>query len=241
MAIPRDALPDLRRAASAGLLDLDGSGPASRDAVRARETLLEPRFGTVAWSVPPGYRALLAEHNRLHCRREEDEDEREFVLVDEEELVELNAELVHLPEGVGREPGRDLSTDHLVGFAGAGDEAVWCFDVTKPGADGEYPVYYHHQDEPRARYAADGAWVEQADAVPDFPSFAAWFEAMAGAFTSARPPAWFDEMGTPALVRLARDGIFRAGGRPLPGGPLVSWVAATSGPDGRPGAPAHRR
>ncbi|MFJ3792247.1 SMI1/KNR4 family protein [Kitasatospora sp. NPDC090091] len=213
MAIPHDALLDLRRAASAGLLDLDGAEPASRDAVRVRETLVAPHFGTVAWSVPPSYRALLAEHNRLHCRREEDDREREFVLVDEGELVELNAELVHLPEGVSREPGRYLSTDHLVGFAEAGYEAVWCFDVAQPGEDGEYPVYYHHQDEPRARHLADGGWEEQADAVPDFPSFAAWFEAMAAAFTAAQPPAWLDEMGTPALVWLARDGIFRAGGQ----------------------------
>ncbi|MFI9332119.1 SMI1/KNR4 family protein [Kitasatospora sp. NPDC052868] len=213
MAILRDALLGLRQAALAGLLDLDGSDPASRDAVRARETLLEPHFGTVAWSVPPSYRALLAEHNRLHCRREEDDREREFVLVDEGELVGLNAELVHMPEGVGREPGRYLSTNHLVGFAEAGYEAVWCFDVAQPGGDGEYPVYYHHQDEPRARCLADGAWEVKADAVPDFPSFTAWFEAMAAAFTSARPPAWFDEMGTPALVWLGRDGIFQAGGQ----------------------------
>ncbi|GAB0108101.1 hypothetical protein JMUB6875_71080 [Nocardia sp. JMUB6875] len=207
MAITRDALSKLRRAASAGLLDLDGTGPASEEAVRARETLLEPHFGSVAWSVPPSYRALLAEHNRLHCNREE--PDREFVLVDEQELVGLNADLVHLPEGVEREPGRQLSTNHLVGFAEAGYGAVWCFDVTQPDSGGEYPVYYHHQDEPRARYAADGAWEEQADAVPDFPSFAAWFEAMAAAFTATESPAWLDELGTPTLVWLARDGIFR--------------------------------
>ncbi|MFQ6392535.1 hypothetical protein ACLMAJ_03700 [Nocardia sp. KC 131] len=64
---------------------------------------------------------------------------------------------------------------------------MWCFDVAQSGGDGEYPVYYHHQDEPSARYLADGAWEEQADAVPDFPSFAAWFEAMAAAFTSGQP------------------------------------------------------
>ncbi|GCD95967.1 SMI1/KNR4 family protein [Embleya hyalina] len=217
---PRDALLDLRRAASAGLLDLDGSGPASLDAVRIRESALEPHFGTVAWSVPPSYRALLAEHNRLRCHREDDGGESEFVLVDEEELVELNAESVHMPEGVDREPGQYLSTDHLVGFAEAGYEAVWCFDVTQPGADGEYPVYYHHQDEPRARCLADGAWEEQADVVPDFPSFAAWFEAMAAAFTATQPPSWFAELGTPSLVWLAREGIFRTGNghrsRPTP-------------------------
>lgn len=213
MNTPSDALLDLRRADAAGLLDLDGSDPASPEAVRGRETLLEPHFGAIAWSVPPSYRTLLAEHNRLRCYREQDDLECEFVLVDEGELVELNAELVHMPEGVSREPGRYLSTNHLVGFAEAGDEAVWCFDVAQPDAAGEYPVYYHHQDEPRARYLADGEWEEQADAVPDFPSFAAWFEAMAAAFTAAEPPAWFDELGTPALVWLARDGIFQADGR----------------------------
>ncbi|MBH0780524.1 SMI1/KNR4 family protein [Nocardia bovistercoris] len=213
MATPRDALLDLRRAASAGLLDLDGSSPASSEAVQVRETLPAPHFGTVAWSVPPSYRALLAEHNRLCCQRGDDDRMCEFVLVDEGEFVGLNAELVHMPEGVSREPGRYLSTNHLVGFAEAGYEAVWCFDVSQPGEDGEYPVYYHHQDEPRARYLADGAWEEQADSVPDFPSFAAWFEAMAAAFTSEQPPAWLDEMGTPALVWLARDGIFKAAGR----------------------------
>ncbi|WP_040810723.1 SMI1/KNR4 family protein [Nocardia concava] len=207
MAISRDTLLELRRAASAGLLELEGSEPASPEAVRARERLVEPYFGAVAWAVPPSYRELLAEHNRLRCLREE--DEREFVLVDEAELLGLNAELVHLPEGVEREPGRQLSTNHLVGFAEAGYEAVWCFDVTQANSDGEYPVYYHHQDEPRARYVADDAWEEQADAVPDFPSFSAWFEAMAAAFTAAEPPAWFDELGTPTLVWLAREGIFR--------------------------------
>lgn len=209
MAIPRDALLDLRRAASAGVLDLDASGPASPDAVRARETLPAPHSGTVAWSVPPSYRALLAEHNRLRCRREQDGAEGTFVLVDEQELAALNAELVHMPEGVSREAGRYLSTDHLVGFAEAGYEAVWCFDVAQPGPDGEYPVYYHHQDEPRARYLADGAWEEEADAVPDFPSFAAWFAAMVAAFTCPQPPAWFAEMGSPTLVWLARDGVFQ--------------------------------
>lgn len=211
MAVPLDALLELRRAASAGLLELDEAGPASSEAVRARETLLVPHFGSVTWSVPPSYRALLAEHNRLACRREMGDRECEFVLVDEMELVDVNAESVHMPEGVDREPGRYLSTNHLVGFAEAGYEAVWCFDVTQPGADGEYPVYYHHQDEPRARYLEDDAWEEDADAVPDFPSFAAWFETIAAAFTTGQPPQWLDELGTPALVRLARDGIFRAG------------------------------
>lgn len=36
---------------------------------------------------------------------------------------------------------------------------------------------------------------------------------MTAAFTPTHPPAWFDEMGTPTLVRLARDGIFHTDAR----------------------------
>ena len=177
-----------------------------------RETGLEPPSGTVRWSAPPAYRAFLAQHNRLSCRREIRDLQSEFAVVDEKEIVSLNADLVHMPEHVSRDPGRYLSTSHLVGFAEAGDEAVWCFDVTQPGSDGEYPVYYHHQDEPRARYAEGGAWEDADDAEPDFPSFAAWLTTMTAAFTAAAPPGWIEDLGSPAMVWRARQGIFRQPG-----------------------------
>jgi hypothetical protein len=217
----------LRRAADVGVLKLNGSGPSSDAACRARETGLEPHFGTVTWTVPPAYRAFLAEHNRLSCERETHDFRQEFVVVDEEEIVALNADLVHLPEQVSRDPGRYLSTNHLVGFAEAGHEAVWCFDVTQPNADGEYPVYYHHQDEPRARYVDGGAWEDPSDAAPDFVSFSAWLTTMTAAFTAVEPPSWMAELGSPTMVWRARHGVLRqalvgdpgtddAGGPPTP-------------------------
>jgi hypothetical protein len=203
------ALDTLRRAADVGVLHLDGTGPAAPAARHTRETGLEPHFGAVTWTVPPSYGAFLARHNRLSCRREVHGLRREFVVVDEEEMVALNADLVHMPADVSRDPGRYLSTNHLVGFAGAGHEAVWCFDVSAPGADGEYPVYYHHQDEPRARYVDGGDWEEAADAEPDLVSFAAWLTAMTAAFTAPEPPDWAEDLGSPTMVWLARRGVLR--------------------------------
>jgi hypothetical protein len=204
------ALAVLRRSADAGVLRLGSTAPASEAACQARETGLEPHFGAVTWTLPPSYRAFLAAHNRLACRREDaDGFGSEFTVVDDEEIVALNADLVHLPEHVSRDPGRYLSTNHLAGFAEAGHEAVWCFDISRPGADGEYPVYYHHQDEPRARYVDGGAWEDPTDDEPDFASFAVWLTSMTAAFTATQPPPWVQELGSPAMVWQARGGVLR--------------------------------
>ncbi|MBG6135684.1 SMI1/KNR4 family protein [Longispora fulva] len=193
------ALAALRQAESDGVVEISAAPPASGGAIRARETGLEPHFGTVTWSAPPSYRAFLTLHNGLRCVRTVDDVDHEFDIAKEDELVELNEDLVHLPEHVTRGDGRALSTNHLVGFAGAGYEAVWCFDVTRPDEAGEYPVYYHHQDdeEGRTRYVDSGEWEFPESAAPDFPSFGAWFTAMVGAFTAAEPPEWFEELGSP--------------------------------------------
>ncbi|WP_157641090.1 SMI1/KNR4 family protein [Longispora albida] len=201
----RAALAALRQAESAGVVELSATGPAPASAISARESGLEPYFGTVTWTVPPSYRAFLTLHNGLRCGRTVDVNgtgvDYEFDIADEVALVELTADLVHLPGHVSRGDGRYLSTNHLVGFAGAGYEAVWCFDVTQPGGDGEYPVYYDHQDdyEGRARYAGSGEWEFPESATPDFPSFAAWFTTMAGAFAAAEPPVWIPGLGSPGL------------------------------------------
>src|SRR5688572_23001246 len=102
---------------------------------RRRKSGIEPHFGTMTWPPPSGYRAFLAVHNALVCRRRIHDLDRKFVIVDDEEIVELNADLVHIPEGVSRDAGHHLSANHLVGFAEAGHEAVCCFDVTRPDAD----------------------------------------------------------------------------------------------------------
>ncbi|MFF3788013.1 SMI1/KNR4 family protein [Streptomyces sp. NPDC001933] len=195
-----ESLAILRLAAEAGTVIITASEPASAEAVRGRETGLKPHFGTVDWTAPPSYRAFLAEHNAFACAREH----IEFVVVGDDAIAELNSELVHMPEHVGRGSKAPwLSTNHLVGFAlaDAASEAVWCFDVTRPDAGGEYPVYYHHQDDQkgRARYVEGGDWEDLANSTPDFPTFADWLDAMANAFTAPEPPSWFEDLGAPGF------------------------------------------
>ncbi|MET9662737.1 SMI1/KNR4 family protein [Streptomyces sp. NPDC006510] len=197
-----ESLAILHGAAGDGTVSVTASGPAPAEVVAKRETGLEPHVGTVNWTAPPSYRAFLASHNALTCQREVDGFWMEFDIVDDEAMVELNADLVHLPEDVGRGDGRLLSTNHLVGFAAdGGGEAVWCFDVTRPDVDGEYPVHYHHQDAPAglARFVDGGAWEFPDEASPAFPSFAAWLSTMTAAFTAPKPPSWVQDLGAPVL------------------------------------------
>ncbi|HEX6341237.1 hypothetical protein [Umezawaea sp.] len=164
----------LRQAASDGRIDL---------------VVTERAPGAPAPAGPPGYTALLTEVGRVSCHREFAGVTLRFAVVDEKGATALNGELVH--------PLRDgVSTAHLVAFAEAGDDAAWCFDIT----DETYPVYYVHRDEPRARLADTGEWENPADAPPDFPSFDAWLDAMADAFTADPPPRWFPYLGQPGLA-----------------------------------------
>jgi hypothetical protein len=199
------SLATLRAAGAAGRIEFFEDDPASAASIVEREADVRPHYDTILWTLPPSYRAMLAESDSVYCAR----DGAEFRLLGAEEMVEINLDLVHLPEGVSRDDERMLSTNHLVGFASAGHEAVWCFDVTQGGASGEYPVYYHHQDEPRVRFLADGAFEDPADDVPDLPSFGAWLDVMARAFAAPQPPEWFDALGTPGMVALARKGVLR--------------------------------
>jgi len=136
----------------------------------------EPHFGSVpSWALPPSYAEALALLSSATISWGPSIGHEEFVLLTPDEIREYG-EIVYLPEGISRgADGPDLSTNHLVPFASGGnDECAFCFDVTQRGEDGEYPVYYNHQDAPRARIRATGAWEDPADATPDFPSFGAW-------------------------------------------------------------------
>jgi hypothetical protein len=87
-----------------------------------------------------------------------------------------------------------------IGATGAADDdyvGVLPLDVSQPGKDGEYPVYYHHQDAPRARIRATGAWEDEADSAPDFASFGDWLEALSVALVAEAKPEWWDALGTP--------------------------------------------
>lgn len=163
-----------------------------------------PHFGALSWMPPPSYRAALAAWGPFAALREDVATgaNKGFTLVGDDAIGSLNEDLVHMPEGVSRDDGVTLTTNHLVGFAEAGGEAVWCFDVTKADANGEYPIYYHHQDEPRARLLHDGApgpWENPDDATPDFASFRHWLEAMAVTMTMPTPPPFFERLGRPGL------------------------------------------
>ncbi|WNV86605.1 hypothetical protein [Umezawaea sp. Da 62-37] len=163
----------LHRAAGDGLIDL---------------VVTERAHPAPSWTGPPDYAELLTVHGSLSCHRDYAGRTPRFAVLDEKGFVALNRELVH-QERFG------LSTAHLIGFAEAGDDAAWCFDVTVP----EYPVYYVHREEPRARRTDTGEWENPADAVVDFPSFDAWFAAMCEAFASDHPPRWFPYLGEPGL------------------------------------------
>lgn len=163
--------------------------------------LIEPHFGMIEWTPPRDYAAVLGAWGAFSATRSIDSDDQRvgIELLDDDEIVEVNEGLVHMPEDVSRGDDRYLSTNHLVGFALAHGEAVWCFDVTQ-GQDGNYPVYYHHQDEPRARYAATGEWEEPEYSAPDFDSFAHWLATMVVGLTDAEPAEWFELIGIPGIT-----------------------------------------
>lgn len=156
-----------------------------------------PLEGTVAWTPPPSYRAFLAEAGRfaLDWYSAAMDDACSIELLDADGIAAAS-ELVYLPEGVCRGDGRALSTNHLVPFAaatGGEDEWAFCFDVS--GAGPEYPVFYHHQDEPRARFADTGEW-DGTESTPDFPSFEAWLTWLVDAVKKGIDP---EDIGMPSV------------------------------------------
>jgi hypothetical protein len=182
----------LQRLRDSGLR-LELSTPNADDAVH-RGSIIEPHFGSIQWQIPPSYGAFLLAASALKCT---DDNDRGLIVFDSTEMIATNTDLVHLPEGVHRGDGNALSTNHLIGFASAGDEAVWCFDIESPNADGEYPIYYHHQDEPRTKVLATGQWEDPR--TPEFASFEAWFTAHVLALCSTQKPSWWDDLGVPSL------------------------------------------
>jgi hypothetical protein len=160
-----------------------------------RISAIRPHFGRISWSLPPSYRELLAIAGELSAL---DADHRGIHLYALDEMVDANADLVHMPEGVSRGDGKQLSTNHLIGFASATYEAVWCFDITSPNAEGEYPIHYHHPDEPCARLLETGEW--EKPCTPAFPTFRHWLAALVDALSSEKKPAWWAELGTPSFA-----------------------------------------
>lgn len=149
--------------------------PLSEQEIIELPNLIKPHFGECRWRVPPSFRAFLTIAGSLSASgTNADGFEIACRIFDSEERAQINSQLVHMPSGVSRGDGHELSTNHLIGFASAGGEGVWCFGIDCQGD--ELPVYYHHQDEPHAKFVESGLWEDGAPK-PDFPNFAAWFEA----------------------------------------------------------------
>jgi hypothetical protein len=125
-------------------------------------TDLERRTKLMA-RLPESYRVFLSLHSKVTADG--------LKVLSRAEMEKLT-KFVHLPTG-SASGDREITTDHLVAFAKAGDESAWCFRID---CDGEMPVYYFHQDNPPAKFASDGNWLNPIHAVPQFSSFADWFE-----------------------------------------------------------------
>ncbi len=140
----------------------------------------------MSWQLPPSYREFIARHSRLQAKWGNTVGHGEVIGLDPKEL-RATSSIVYMPKDVAYVEGEYISTNHLVPFASAGDdECAFCFDVTRPPTDGEYPVYYHHQDQPRTRDQADGKWVDNAK--PNFVNFRVWLAWLAPEHDAGRIP-----------------------------------------------------
>lgn len=130
--------------------------------------------GDRVWVLQPDYLAFLRAYGffELDYYRYAEKSHLNLCLFTPEQMTQAS-QIVYLPAGVDLGDDIELSTDHLVPFAGDPDgEWAFCFDVSFPYTD--YPVYYHHQDQPRARCKLTEQWHGSTRAAPDFANFSQW-------------------------------------------------------------------
>lgn len=150
--------------------------------------------GDIEWTPPAAYLEFLRESGffQLSWYSASCELHREIALFNPEE-IEIASEIVYVPEEVDLGDGEEISTNHLVPFAGDPEgEWAFCFDATQGGAD--YPVYYHHQDQPRARIKASGQWHSCSSETPDFANFSSWLGWLVKAVEEGSDP---EDLGQP--------------------------------------------
>jgi hypothetical protein len=175
--------------------------PLEPEAIEAISSAPAPVDGSVHWHLPPSYRSFLTEAGRfsLEWFSPALDRNRSIVLFDADGIAEAS-EIVYVPNDVDLGNGA-VSTNHLVPFAGEpGGEWAFCFDASTPGP--EYPVYYHHQDRPRAKLLA-GGWDPSSEAAPEWESFGAWIEWLVRALGAGADP---EVIGQPYPKRLLRLG-----------------------------------
>ena len=140
---------------------------------------IKPHYGHFDYPIPPSYRAFLKSYGGVYVEGGGFHPDT-FAILGPKDVQNDTRELVHVPKGVEWENELDqpvkITTNHLVAFASAGDsEGRWCFAVDLPGPDGELPVFFHHQDDPRsARNAKNGEWLYASGAKPAYPDFVSW-------------------------------------------------------------------
>lgn len=147
---------------------------------------IKPHTGPFSFPIPPSYRAFLKRHGGIYLTGGEFHPDA-FGILGPADIKTDTRELVHVPKGVEWETEAGdpcvIGTNHLVAFAVADSEARWCFCTDSVGPDGELPVYYHHQDEPRcAKDVKTGAWINPSAKKPSFRSFPEWLRAYVEAF-----------------------------------------------------------
>jgi hypothetical protein len=151
----------------------------SDDAIEKLCGSIKPHYGSLSYALSPAYRAFLRKYGGVYAEGGGYHPDT-FAILGPQDVKNDTRELVHVPKGVEWENERDeavkITTNHLVAFASAGDsEGRWCFAVDTPGPDGELPVYFHHQDDPRsARDAKTGEWIYPSAAKPAYPDFVSW-------------------------------------------------------------------
>lgn len=154
---------------------VDFDEPLSERKLTAVHAAPKPDIGKVTWTLPPSYQAFLRAAGTFSVAwQDEDEFIKELALLDASAMRSAG-ETVYMPKGVDFGDGRPISTNHLVPFASTpGGDGEWsfCFDVSAPGP--EYPIYYHHQDGPRAKYEKTDEWAPGEPKEPDFENFEAW-------------------------------------------------------------------
>jgi hypothetical protein len=174
--------------------------PEAPEGIEAIASAPVPVDGTVHWQLPPSYLSFLSEAGRfsLSWFSPSLDRNRSIVLFDAEGIAEAS-EIVYVPSDVDLGNGA-ITTNHLVPFAGEpGGEWAFCFDASASGA--EYPVYYHHQDQPRAKLVA-GGWDSSSDSAPEWESFGAWVEWLVRALAAGADPVVIGQPYPEPVLRL---------------------------------------
>ena len=161
-----------------------------KDDLSERLQAPQPEAGVIPdWEIPPALTYALTIFSSAHISWGDSSGHEEFIILNAPGMRKYN-KLLYV-SGVSRgADGPELTCNHLVAFASGGDEeSAFCFDVTQRRPDGEYPVYYSHQDEARWRILETGEWEDPKNAIPDFATFGEWLAWVANNLSNGVEPA----------------------------------------------------